>query len=360
VDDGVKFWVGFHRVPFIGPTRIDRLIRRFGNLEQAWRASDATLRTILDERSVESLLKTRAELSLDDEMERIHRLGINVITRDDVSYPWRLAQIAAPPPVLYLKGALTTADDNAVAIVGTRRSTPYGREVTQRLAEELGAAGVTIVSGLALGIDGVAHESALRAGARTVAVLGSGPDIIYPSSHRRLAERIVDQGAVLADYPPGSTPDARNFPARNRIISGLCRGVVVVEAPERSGALITADFAAEQGREVFVIPGSVLAAASAGCHRLLRDGARPVTSAADVLIDLGISNASTAATAVQQALPLDEEQRRVLSLLTAEPQHIDEIAAATSMPIGQLGALLIELELGGSVRNLGAQHYARR
>jgi DNA processing protein len=230
--------------------------------------------------------------------------------------------------------------------------------VTTRLAGELAAAGVTIVSGLARGIDGIAHQAALRSGGRTIAVLGSGPDIIYPDEHRHLAEQIAEQGAVISDYPPGTKPDAKNFPPRNRIISGLALGVVIVEAPTKSGALITADFAADQGREVFVVPGSVLAAASAGCLRLLRDGARPVTSAEDVLEDLNLARRQEQAM-VQQALPLDEDERRVLALLTGEPQHIDELAEASNVPIAQAGALLVTLELKGLVRNAGAQHYAR-
>jgi len=354
------YWVGFHRVPYIGPARLDRLIARFGGLGPAWHAPAAALRAVLDERAVGSLLETRANLSLDDEMARIDRLGITVLTRDDPAYPYHLAQIPAPPPVLYLRGALAPADDTAVAIVGTRRATRYGREVAALLARDLAAAGVTVVSGLAYGIDAAAHQATLDAGGRTLAVLGSGPDVVYPSAHRHLAARITDggQGAILADYPPGTKPDARNFPPRNRIISGLARGVVIVEAPERSGALITADFAADQGRDVLVVPGSVLAAASAGCHRLLRDGARPVTSAADVLADLNLTNAREQ-TAIQQALPLDDDERRLLALLTADPQHIDELAAASSLPIARLSGLLATMELKGTVRNAGAQHYAR-
>ncbi len=356
--DDRRYWVGFQRVPFIGPTRIERLVQRFGSLADAWHAPTPALRAVLDERAVASLLKTRAELSLETEMERLDRLGIGVVTRGDPDYPYRLAQIAAPPPVLYLRGALSRDDDVAVAIVGTRRATAYGREVAARLAADLASAGVTVVSGLARGIDGAAHAAALRAGGRTIAVLGSGPDIVYPAEHRHLAAQITEQGALVADYPPGKKPDAQNFPARNRLISGLCRGVVVVEAPERSGALITADFAADQGRDVFVVPGSILSAASAGCHRLLRDGARAVTSAADVLTDLGLVDLSSAP-AVQQPLPLGDGERRVLALLTTEPQHVDELAAAGNLPISDLSGLLATMELAGQVRNVGAQHYIR-
>ncbi len=356
--DDARFWVGFARVPYVGPARIDRLIAHFGGLDRAWRATPGELRRVLDERALESLLKTRAELDPDAELERIARAGISVLTRADPTYPRRLAQIPAPPPVLYLRGSLVPEDEVAVAVVGTRRATPYGRQVTERLAADLAAAGVTVVSGLARGIDAAAHRAALDAGGRTIAVLGSGPDVVYPPEHRNLAARIAEQGAVLADYPPGRKPDAPNFPARNRIIAGLSLGVLVVEAPVRSGALITVDFAADQGRDVFAVPGSVLAPASAGCLRLLRDGARLVTCADDVLEDLNLGRRQEQI-AVQQALPLEEDERRLLALLAPEPQHVDELAAAANLPIAQIGALLLTMELKGLVRNAGAQHYAR-
>jgi DNA processing protein len=359
VTDGlVKYWVAFHQVPYVGPTRLSRLIDYFGDLERAWQATPHELRRVLDERSVESLLKTRGSLSPDAEMERIERLGMRALTLGDTDYPSLLREIPAPPPVLYVRGELLPADAIAVAIVGTRRHTAYGREVATRLATELAEAGITVVSGLARGIDGFAHTAALRAGGRTLAVLGSGVNVIYPPEHRNLADQIAAQGALVSDYPPDRKPDAVNFPARNRIISGLTLGTVVVEAPSRSGALITTDFAADQGRDVFVVPGSILSAASAGCNRLLRDGARPVTCAADILEDLNLARRQEQ-TAVQQSLPMDEDERRILALLGGDAQHIDEIIAAANMAISQGAALLLTLELKGLVRNLGAQHYIR-
>jgi DNA processing protein len=354
-----RFWVGFSQAKFIGPTRINRLLERFGDLGAAWAAPDHQLRSVLDERALASVLAARRTLDLDAELDRYERLGVSVLTLADDGYPRLLRQIPAPPPVLYLRGALAAADEHAVAIVGTRRVTPYGREVTAAVAADLAAAGVTVVSGMARGIDGIAHQTALLGGGRTVAVLGCGPDVAYPPEHRALAERIVAQGAVLSEYPPGRQPDAQNFPARNRLISGLSLGVVVVEAPERSGALITADFAADQGREVFAVPGSVLSAASAGNNRLLRDGARLVRSGADVLEDLELDGGPDA-DAVQRALPLDESERRLLAVLTREPQHIDEVAALADVPISEASAYLTILELNGLVRNAGALHYARR
>ena len=357
-DDQRKFWVGFGLTPYIGPTRIQKLIHRFGDVERAWQASDRDLKTVLDERSVESLVKTRNRLSLDGEMEKYERKGIGVLTIAEPAYPRLLRLIPSPPPVLFVRGSLTPDDDLAVAIVGTRRSSSYGREVTNRMATGLAEAGVTVVSGLARGIDAAAHSASLAAGGRTIAVLGSGVDIIYPSEHHQLAERIVENGALVSDYPPGRKPDAPNFPARNRIISGLSLGVVVIEAPNRSGALITVDFAADQGREVFIVPGSVLSDNSAGCHRMLRDGARLVTRADDVLEDLRIGQRKEQA-AVQQALPLTDAERRLLNHINADPQHIDEIVAAANLPVAEGLALLSMLELKGIVRDAGARHFVR-
>jgi len=356
--DQRPYWVGFHRVPYIGPHRIGKLIGHFGGLDRAWRASTRDLSAVLDQRAIESLVSTRATLDLDTEMELLARDGIDVITIPESRYPRLLAQIPAPPPVIYMRGTLVPEDDVAVAIVGTRRFTAYGREVTSRLASELAEMGVTIVSGLARGIDGFAHQAALRAGGRTIAVLGSGVNVIYPYEHRGLAEEIVERGALLSDYPPDRKPDAPNFPARNRIISGLSLGVVVTEAPNRSGALITTDFAADQGREVFIVPGSILSPASEGCNRLLREGARPVASAADILEDLRLGQRSTQVPK-QQVLPLDDDERRLLALLTADPQHIDEVAAGANLPIARASALLFTMELNNLVRNAGAQHYTR-
>ncbi len=354
-----KYWACFHRVPYVGPTRIDRLLHRFGTLERAWSASPRELRAVLDERAVEHLLQTRAKLDPDTEMARFEQKGISVVSRVDPRYPRLLAEVPAPPTVLYVRGELTAADDKAVAIVGTRRSTTYGQDVAVRLATDLARAGVTIVSGLARGIDAAAHHAALRAGGRTIAVLGSGPDVIYPPEHRRLAEQIMTSGAVLSDYAPGQKPDAKNFPARNRIISGLSLGVIIAEAPSRSGALITADFAADQSREVFVVPGSIFSTAGIGGLRLLRDGARPIASADDVLEDLRLTSTAQPAVA-QMALPFDNDQeRRLHALLTGDGQHIDDLAAAINLPIGAVSALLLTMELKGLARNSGAQHYTR-
>jgi DNA processing protein len=353
-----RYWVGFQHARRIGPIRLKRLVDKFGSIADAWNAPQRELRQVLDEASVESVMAIRRSLDLDREMEGIERLGIEVVTLGDHTYPRLLREVPNPPSVLYMKGTLVDEDQKSVAIVGTRRCTAYGRQMAATMAEQLARAGVTVISGLALGIDGQAHRGALAGGGRTIAVLGSGVDQIYPSSHRDLAAQIVATGAVISDYPPGTKPDARNFPPRNRIIAGLSRGIVVVEAPARSGALITVDFAADYGRDVFCVPGNALSEYSAGCHAAVRDGARLVTSAADVLEDLGMA-APAPGVAAQQAFPLSEQERHLLNYIRWEPQHIDELSAAAGLTPSQSGALLTLLELKGAVRDAGGQHYVR-
>jgi DNA processing protein len=236
--------------------------------------------------------------------------------------------------------------------------TPYGREVTEDIGGGLARAGVTIVSGLARGVDGVAHRAAIAAEGRTIAVLGGGIDRVYPTEHRRLAQDVADHGVLLSEYMPDEPADAPHFPARNRIISGLSLGVVVTEAPERSGALITVDFAADQGRDVFAVPGHVTAPNSAGCNRIIRDGARIVRTAEDILEDLRLGSAVP--DPVQQPLLIDERDRRLIAVLTGDPQHIDDIAALVNLTVSQVSVQLMTLELQGLVRNVGAQNYVRR
>ena len=286
----VKYWVGFNIVRGIGPARFQALLDHFGDVEAAWRApADELKRAGLDRRSVDSLLETRNKISLDDEMGRIERAGVHVLTWQDDAYPPQLRHIHSPPPVLYVKGELRSEDEWAVAVVGTRRATVYGKEATRTLASDLARNGVTIVSGLARGIDAQAHRAALEAGGRTIAVFGSGLDIIYPSEHKKLAQAVVENGALISEYALGTPPEGSNFPPRNRIISGLSLGVVIVEAGVRSGALITADFAAEQGREVFAVPGNIFHRGSQGTNRLIQQGAKLVLSVEDVLEELNLT-----------------------------------------------------------------------
>lgn len=352
------YWVAFRGITGVGPVRTQRLLQYFGSLRSAWEADVPTLRTVLEARVVEQIVTKRRSADPVGVLERLYSEHVQVVTLLDDRYPSLLREIPAPPPVLFVKGDFQETDRRALAIVGTRRVTSYGREMARIIARDLALAGVTIVSGLARGVDGIAHQAALDAGGRTIAIMGSGVRRIYPAEHRGLAERISEQGALVSDFLPDAPPDGPNFPARNRLISGVSLGVIVIEAPERSGALITVDFAADQGRDVFAVPGSLLSSASAGCHRMLRDGARLIRGADDVLEDLRLGDAPRQLEMDAAAL-LDETSRRVLALLTGEPRHIDDISAAADLGITQVSSLLMGLELQGLVRNIGAQFYAR-
>lgn len=361
MSDHRRYWLGFHLTRGIGPARIARLRDYFGGLRAAWEASPRDLADAgLGEGLRANLAATRRGYDLDRELDRLAAAGVALLTLDDPAYPDRLRQTVGAPPVLYVRGDLTPADDLALGVVGTRRATGYGREVTTRLVRDLAAAGLTIVSGLAKGIDACAHAAALDAGGRTIAVLGCGVDVIYPAEHRALARRIAEggQGALVSEYHLGTQPEATNFPARNRIISGLSLGVLIVEAPAKSGALITTDFAAEQGRDVFAVPGSILTPSSAGPNALLKEGAKPVTEAEDILVELNLARREAQAE-TRRALPENDDERAVLRLLGDGPTHINDLAHASGLPMAAAGALLTMLELKGLVRQLGAGQYVR-
>jgi DNA processing protein len=358
-DAETAFWLAISRVPYIGPARIERLLQAFGSLSVAWLAPREDLRAVLEPRSLSELLAARSRIDPAKELESLARSGVGVVHPAHPSYPRLLAEISGRPSILYVRGKLTPADDTAVALVGTRKATPYGRHAAERIAAELAQAGVTVVSGLARGVDAAAHRAALEAGGRTIAVLGSGPDVIYPAEHRQLAEQILVSGAILSEFPLGTKPDAQNFPARNRIVSGMTLGTLVVEAPLRSGALITASFAADQGREVFVIPGSIFAQTAEGTNALLRDGARLVRDGADILEDLGLGGGRRPVV-TQSQLSLDGDERKLLDAVRKDARHIDELAEEAQLSAGVAAALMLTMELKGLVRNHGAQYYVLR
>ncbi|HRF47697.1 MAG TPA: DNA-processing protein DprA [Anaerolineales bacterium] len=355
MNDTRQFWLGFHLVSGIGPTRLRRLLEHFGGeIERAWRAPVGELqRAGLEPRLVDRLTIARAELDLPRLLERVAACGARLITWDDPEYPASLLAIDWPPPVLFVRGGFAPDDARSVAIVGTRRPSGYGRDVAAQLAQGLAERGLTIVSGLARGIDAVVHRSALAAGGRTVAVLGCGIDTVYPPEHDALAESIVAAGAVISDYAPGVPPDAANFPPRNRIISGLSLGVVVVEAAEESGALITTRFANDQGREVFAVPGQIQAKNSRGPHRLIQQGAKLILDVDDILTELRFETA--AATALQPMLFLDPVEARVLEALGSGPLHPDELMHQLDLTPSQMSAQLTLLELRGLVRLEGGR-----
>ena len=353
--------LGFSLVQGIGPRRLARLQQHFDDLGEAWQASPLQLQQAgLDRALSQRVQEARQGLELERELERIRKCGAVLLTLLDEHYPDALRNIADPPLALYLRGNLEPADSNALGMVGTRKATAYGLDVAGRLARGLSQNKITVVSGLAYGIDAAAHQGALGSGGRTLAVLGSGVDVVYPSGHRKLAERIVEHGALISEFPPGTTPEGRNFPRRNRIISGLSLGVLVVQAPLASGAIITANIAAEQGRDVFAVPGNILEPANAGCHRLIQDGAKLVTSAEDILDELNLawSRVETASVA-QRVVPANESEAGLLAHLGAEATHVDELARLSQMPVASVSSTLTILELRGLARKVGPMQYCR-
>ncbi len=355
--DPRAYWVGFNLVKGIGAVRMQGLLDYFGDLAVAWQAPLEGLQAAgLPAKVAENVLQVRAGVDLQLTWDQIQKKGIQVLTRLDEDYPARLKEIDQPPPVLYLRGKLLPEDGWAVAVVGTRRVTVYGRQVAEEIAGFLAAQGVVVVSGLARGVDAVAHEAALKAGGRTFAVLGSGVDRIYPPENQRLAEKITAQGALISDYPPGTPPDGVNFPPRNRIISGLAMAVVVVEAGETSGALITATFAGEQGRDVFAVPGGIHAPQSVGANRLIQQGAHPLLRPEDILDALNLRLIPEKRTA-RAALPADPVEAQLYAQLGKEPRHVDEIRLLTGLPIEIVSATLTIMELKGIARQVGPMFY---
>ena len=355
--DDKKFWVGFNLIKGIGAVRMQGLVAHFGDLESAWKAAPADLAQAgLGLRLIERVLQARDSVNLDKVWEKIEKQGIHILTWQDGSYPQRLKEIDQPPPVLYIRGEYLPDDLFAVAVVGTRRVTSYGRQITEELSSFLAANGMTVISGLARGVDAIAHQAALKSGGRSIAVLGTGVDKIYPPEHRGLAEQIVERGALISDYAPGTPPEASNVPPRNRIISGLSLAIVVVEAGETSGALITAEFAAEQGREVFAVPGSILAPQSKGTNKLIQNGALPLLSVNDLMQALDITRVGEHKVA-RKIMPADAIEAKLLTVLTHEPLHVDEIRNQSELPIEKVSAALVLMELKGMVRQVGGMNY---
>ncbi len=353
-----RYWLGFSLVPQIGPVKVQRLRQHFGDLQTAWHASAFDLHAAgLDQRALENLLTTRKHINLEAELEKIARAGVHLLTLDDPAYPRLLKQIDYPPFLLYVKGELLPEDDWAIAVVGTRRATTYGRQVTRTIVTDLARSHVTIVSGLARGIDAEAHHAALDAGGRTLAVLGCGVDIVYPPEHKKLAERIVTAGALISEYPLGTQPEAGNFPPRNRIISGLSLGTLIVEGDNATGARITIEYALEQGRETFAVPGSIFQRTSQGTNGMIQRGeAKLVTCARDILEELNLTMVEQHH-AARVALPENETESALFKHLSAEPIHIDDLTRVTQLPAATVASALTLMELKGMVRQVGGMNY---
>jgi DNA processing protein len=355
----IKYWLGFSLIPEIGPKRLAALLHHFDGLPEAWHASELRLAQAgLEKQAVANLLRGRARLDLDAELARIHQVGAKLLTLADEGYPSLLKEQPDAPVVLYVRGTLLPGDDQALSIVGTRKATTYGRDAAHYLAKQLAAHNITVISGLAHGVDGAAHRGALDGGGRTIAVLGSGIDRIYPRDHERFAQEIAGQGAIISEFPLGTPPEARNFPRRNRVISGMALGVLVVEAPETSGALITASIAADQGRDVFAVPGNIFNQMSSGNNRLIQEGAKLVMDVNDILDELRIvHDAVQTRTVTRRLVPANPVEAQIVQYLGADPLHIDDIVRLCGLSVAEVSSTLTILELKGLVRNTGSMQY---
>lgn len=348
----------------MGSVRFRKLENYFENLAAAWTAGPRELHNAgLEDGVVSALVEERNRISPDDEMARLEEAGVQALTWRDPAYPPRLQQIDDPPPVLYVRGKLVPEDERAVAVVGTRSPTSYGREAAAVLSADLARMGITIVSGLALGVDTAAHRAALTQEGRTVAVVANGLDLTYPRDNASLARQIAERGAVVSEYPLGTRPDPRGFPRRNRLISGLSLGALVVEAGEKSGARWTVYHALEQNREVFCVPGSIFSPASRLTNQLIQDGAKLVSNHKDILEELNLTvvtrQIEMRLAECQPPSPDTQGEADLLRCLDHEPTHIDDIGRSAKLPISAVGSLLTILELRGLVKQVGAMHYVR-
>ena len=348
------YWLGLSLTPGVGTILFKRLLDQFKTPEAVFRAPVKELLRVegLGEKVAGEIKKGPPEKRLEKELQSVKEVGGFLLTLRDEAYPKRLREIHDPPPVLYVRGDLRKEDELAVSIVGSRKTSPYGRMFAEKISRDLVRHGITIVSGMARGIDSVAHWGAISEGGRTIAVLGCGIDVIYPSENRSLFGKIIEKGAVLSEFPMGSLPEGGHFPKRNRIISGLCLGVVVIQASGGSGSLITAGCALEQGREVFAVPGNVGTEGSRGTNQLIKDGAKLVESSDDILEEI-LPQWSREKNHVQKEEPpgpvISPEEKRVLGLLGETPLHIDAIIRESELEAGRISSLLLDLELKGLI-----------
>jgi DNA processing protein len=345
----------------LSPLRQRKLLDAFGDAPPIIGATNAELAAVdgITATHVQLLRSAERELDLPDLRQRLVYYEVSLLPLSSPDYPKLLREMTDPPPLLFVQGELVKRDEMSVALVGTRKCTPYGATVARRLATELARRGFTIVSGMALGIDAEAHEGALEASGRTVAVMASGSDITYPSSHRDLRKRIAESGAVITEYAFGTEPLRERFPDRNRLIAGLSLGTLVVEAPGKSGALITASLAAEYGRQILAVPGNIDSPNSHGCHELIKDGARLVEVAEDVIEGLGIMLEAAPAERPRTDVQVSGDEQAVLEALSFQPRHVDETVAECSLPIARVNSALMLLEMKGLVRRFPGNTYVR-
>jgi DNA processing protein len=357
--DDRLYWLALNMVPGVGSLAYRNLVAGFHDPERVFAAPPKALAAVegIGEKTIGAIKTFPAKETAVEELKKVEDLGVSILTFRDQGYPKNLLQIYDPPPLLYVRGKLEQGDAPMVAMVGSRKGSAYGRAVTKRISKELAASGVTVVSGMARGIDTCAHLGALEAGGRTIAVLGCGIDIMYPPENERLFLDIIGHGAVISEFPLSTPPEGKNFPKRNRIISGLSLGVVIVEATADSGSLITASHALEQGREVFAVPGNIGMATSQGTNALIKQGAKLVEGAQDILVE--IIPQYEGKTSPEETPVLNDEEDGILQLLSHTPLHIDEISRMSHMEIRRVSTILLELELKGVISQLGGKMFVR-
>ena len=358
----VDAWLRLSRAGLVARRWLD-LLDRFGSAEAILRADRDALLAVesVTPRDCDKIQRAKTDAAVEADQALLEQIGARLLTFQDDGYPRRLKDIYDPPPLLYVRGELQRREEQAVAIVGTRNCSSYGVVQAERLAGDLARRGFTIVSGLARGIDSAAHKGALDAGGRSLGVMACGLDVDYPRGHAELKDRLVQSGALLSELPLGTRPDRSRFPQRNRIVSGLSLGVVVVEAPSRSGALITAGLAVEQGREVFAVPGDVTNPRNRGCHRLIKDGACLAETAEDVVEGLGILLEAVPAReeAPRPQVDLTDDEAKIVRALSFQPRHVDQVIRDSGLLAAQVTASLMMLEVKGLVRRFPGSMFVR-
>ncbi len=347
----------FHGIHGLGKRRLSRLIDHYGDITEIPFEDVESIQKISELKDISiNPPKKEQEQAISDALKK-H--DIRILTRNSEDYPQRLFPLHHRPEFLFIKGEILPEDEQSIAIVGTRNPSEYGYQVTVRFAESLARSGVTIVSGLASGVDSLAHKAALRTGGRTVAVLGNGIDITYPAENKKLYEEIPKRGAIVSEYLPGTIPDRHHFPGRNRIISALSLGTLVTCAPSKSGSLITADFALEQGKNVYSVPGSIFDGNHAGCNKLIKEGASPVTDPDDILSDFGIEIAKGNVDQVEVKAKLPDKQKQIFDVLSRKPMHIDIITKRTGIPTHEVMAELTNMLIAGYIEQRPGKQYIR-
>jgi DNA processing protein len=360
MNEDIKYWLAINKVPKIGPVKFKKLYTRFKSMKEAWGAQPRDWEKAgLDKNAIDNFSLEKNNINPQQLLEEVAKENIEVVTILDKDYPAMLKELYSPPALLYYKGTLPHPSDVCVGVVGARKISPYGKQVATELVAELAQNQICIISGLAVGIDGLSHQTTLDNKGKTAAVLGGGIDknSIYPSQNRYLSEKIIESGgAVISEYGPKTLPIKMNFPARNRIISGLSLGTLIVEASEESGALITARFALEQNREIFAVPGNIYSYTSKGTNKLLQQGAKLVTCAQDILETLNLDQLQSVISS-KKISPDTKEEEIILKFLSKEPVHIDALVKQSQLRVNSVSATLTMMEMKGKIKNLGAMNY---